>query len=205
MWSSPHLSPTPSPPNCHPERSEGSSGYLPREMLHFVQHDSGERSGSTPCGHRHISRRPHPRPIVILNEVKDPPAACPERCFTSFSMTKVNDRGRLRVVAATSLRPPTPRPVVILNEVKDLPAAWPERCFTSFSMTVMDSRDRRRHHHPLTHSPTPTESQPCHSRSAQTPPASTFLPPWRAGRRTRRESWHGRRRSRCRRRPTGRW
>jgi hypothetical protein len=151
VWSSPHLSPTPSLPNCHPERSEGSSGYLPREMLHFVQHDSGERSGSTPCGHRHISRRPHPRPIVILNEVKDPPAACPERCFTSFSMTKVNDRGRLRVVAATSLRPPTPRPVVILNEVKDLPAAWPERCFTSFSMTVMDSRDRRRHHHPLTH------------------------------------------------------
>ena len=94
---------TQSPPNCHPERSEGSSGCLPREMLHFVQHDRDGQTGVTPCGHRHSSCPPYPVPIVILNEVKDPPAASPERCFTSFSMTGMDRRERPRVVIATLL------------------------------------------------------------------------------------------------------
>ncbi len=49
MYPSPPSSSTLFPSNCHPERSEGSSCCLPREMLHFemlhcVQHDSDEQT-----------------------------------------------------------------------------------------------------------------------------------------------------------------
>jgi hypothetical protein len=67
-------------------------------MLHFVQHDGNGQSGTTPGGRPHFPCQLRPRPIVILNEVKDLPAACPERCFTPFSMTAMDRRSRsLRV------------------------------------------------------------------------------------------------------------
>ena len=201
-----------SPSNCHPERSEGSSGCLPREMLHCVQHDRDGQTGATPCGRRHFTSPSH-SPSSCHPERSEGSSGCLPREMLHFVQHDSGERSGATPCDRRHFRcPPHPHPVVILNEVKDLPVACPERCFTAFSMTGLESRGRCGHHHPLTPSPThplthrtPTESQPDHSRSAQTPPASTFLPPWRAGRRTRRESWHGRRRSRCRRRPTDRW